>query len=107
MLDLFRRKPRVAEPAAVPLDGRWRAAAGVAATGEGGRTVLLDPAAGEYYGLDEVATRVWELLGGGATLAQAVDALEAEYDAPRPVLEADARALVARLAALRLLKPRA
>ncbi|HYJ78185.1 MAG TPA: PqqD family protein [Longimicrobiaceae bacterium] len=76
----------------------------VGATGEGGRTVLLDYAGGQYYGLDEVGTRIWELVQGGSTLATIVDRLEAEYDAPRGVLQADASALLAELAARRLVR---
>lgn len=82
----------------------FRPGAQVGATGEGGHTVLLDYAGGQYYGLDEVGTRIWELVREGSTLGAIVDRLEAEYDAPRDVLEADASALLAELAARRLVR---
>lgn len=104
MFRLFNRS-RGAFAAPAPGD-RFAAAPGVAFTREGGRTILLDPDAGEYFGLDEVGSRIWELLGDGATLAQAVDALEAEYEAPRDVLERDAAALVADLLRMKLLARR-
>jgi hypothetical protein len=102
MLDIFRRKPAPAEPPAGP-ETRWRHAADVTSTREGDRTVLLDHRAGAYFGLDEVGTRVWELLGGGASLAGVVDALAEEYDAPREVLERDTAEIVSRLRQSKLL----
>jgi hypothetical protein len=74
----------------------------VAAAREGGRTVLLDYRDGEYYGLDEVGSRVWDLVAEGRPVGGVVDALEAEYDAPREVLQGDVAALLARLEQLKL-----
>jgi hypothetical protein len=76
----------------------------VGATGQGGHTVLLDYAGGQYYGLDEVGTRIWELVRDGSSLGAIVDRLADEYDAPRDVLQADASALLAELAARRLVR---
>ncbi len=70
----------------------------VVSTGEGDRTVLLDPVRGEYFGLDEVGTRIWELLPEHPTAAALADRLFEEYDAPRERLEADAAALLGELA---------
>jgi hypothetical protein len=103
MLGWLRKKS--AQPAAVSPGAVFRRAPHVAAAGEGERTVLLDPRAGEYFGLDEVATRVWELLDGATPVSAIVDALEAEYDAPRAQLESDCSALLARLAALGVVAP--
>ncbi len=51
-----------------------------------GEAVLLDPEAGIYFGLNEVGTRAWNLIGQGAetgaTLGAVHAALLAEYDAP-------------------------
>ncbi|HEU4882304.1 MAG TPA: PqqD family protein [Longimicrobium sp.] len=85
-------------------DTTFRPGAQVGATGQGGHTVLLDYAGGQYYGLDEVGTRIWELVRDGQTLGGIVDALEAEYDVARDVLEADTSALLAELAARRLVE---
>jgi hypothetical protein len=90
------------------IDGSWttdttfRPGTQVGATGQGGHTVLLDYAGGQYYGLDEVGTRIWELVGDGQTLGGIVQTLEAEYDVAREVLEEDVSALLAELAARRL-----
>jgi Coenzyme PQQ synthesis protein D (PqqD) len=105
VLDLFRRRAAPADAAPGP-DSRWRHAADVTSTREGDRTVLLDHRAGAYFGLDEVGTRVWELLGGGASLGSAVDVLAEEYDAPREVLQRDAAELVSRLLQNKLLVAR-
>ena len=102
MLDRIFRKSRP-DPGPPPPETRFAPAPGVVFTREGGRTVLLDARAGEYFGLDEVGTRVWELLGGGADLRGVADALEAEYDAPRETLARDAAELAAKLEAHGLL----
>jgi hypothetical protein len=102
VLDLFRRKaPR--QDAAPGPESRWRHAPDVTSTREGDRTVLLDHRAGAYFGLDEVGTRVWELLGAGASLSAVVDALAEEYEAPRAVLERDTTEIVSRLRSSNLL----
>jgi hypothetical protein len=96
VLDLFRR--RTAREGAAPTPAsRYRHAPDVTSTREGDRTVLLDHRAGAYFGLDEVGTRVWELLGADASLGAVVDALAEEYDAPRAVLERDTTEIVSRL----------
>jgi coenzyme PQQ biosynthesis protein PqqD len=51
--------------------------------------VLLDPADGNYFALDEVSGRIWDLCDGKRTVAEVVAAICAEYDAPREAVEAD------------------
>jgi hypothetical protein len=58
-----------------------------------GETVLLNLDNEEYYGLDDVGTRLWELIEKGTTFAEAVDAMLGEYDVERGVLERDLTAL--------------
>ena len=61
----------------------------------GGEQVLLHLGSGTYFGLNAVGGRVWQLLeAGDCTLGQLVDAIEAEFDAPRATVEADLQALV-------------
>lgn len=55
----------------------------------GGETMLLDLASGTYFGLDEVGGRVWQALEDGATLAEACDGIEADFDVSREQLESD------------------
>ena len=85
-----------------PLDARFRRAEHVLSAAEGDRTVLLDPMGGEYFGLDEVGTRIWELLPAHPTAAQLADRLFEEYAAPRETLAADAARLLGELAARKL-----
>lgn len=94
MLRWFRKD----RPDAAPADATFRRSDAVMSTGEGDRTVLLDPVGGEYYGLDEVGTRIWELLPDHPTAATLADRLFEEYDAPRERLEADAATLLGQLA---------
>jgi coenzyme PQQ synthesis protein D (PqqD) len=56
-------------------------------------TVILDLDSGTYFGLDEVGTRVWQLLGQGLTLAEICGVLIAEFEVPRETLERDLVAL--------------
>ena len=57
-------------------------------------TVLLNLENEEYYGLDGVGTRLWQLIEAGTTFGAAVAALVAEYDVERERLLADLVALV-------------
>lgn len=54
-----------------------------------GLSVLLDLDKERYYGVDEVGTRVWELLRAGMEFDQIVDHLATEYEAPRDQIAAD------------------
>jgi hypothetical protein len=56
-------------------------------TGE--EMVLLNLDNEQYYGLDEVGTRFWELIDGGATFGSTVDTLLAEYEVDRQTLVDD------------------
>lgn len=71
-----------------------------------GEAVLLDPEAGIYFGLNEVGTHVWNLIGvaTGVTLAAVHTALAAEYDAPAERIWDDLLALVRDLLAHRLVE---
>ena len=48
-----------------------------------GELVILDLDKGCYFCLDEVGTRVWQLVSGGSTFADAAEQLEREYDTTR------------------------
>lgn len=63
----------------------------------GGETVILDTAGGTYFGLDEVGTRIWELLREGRSLGEAETALLAEYEVERDDLHRDLQGLVEEL----------
>jgi hypothetical protein len=63
----------------------------------GGETMLLNLASGTYFGLDAVGGRIWKCLEDGASLAEACDQLEAEFDVTRAQLEGDIIALAGQL----------
>ena len=54
-----------------------------------GETVLLDLASESYFGLDEVGTRVWQMLKTGRDPEVIVESLLTEYEVSRERLEAD------------------
>ena len=62
-----------------------------------GETVILDLASENYFGLNEVGTRVWALIGEGLEPAAVVDALLEEYEVERAVLVKDVDDLLERL----------
>lgn len=62
-----------------------------------GEAVILDTAAGEYYGLNEVGTRIWTLLREPKTFGEVVDALLDEYRVDPDQCESEARQLVDQL----------
>jgi hypothetical protein len=62
-----------------------------------GETVLLDLEGETYFGLNDVGTRIWQLLKSGQTVAQALSTLSDEYDVSREQLESDVSELLAKL----------
>jgi hypothetical protein len=67
-----------------------------------GEAVILDLESGTYFGLNEVGTRVWLLVGDGRSEAEIVDALAAEYDAGRETIARDVAKLLGELRGRRL-----
>jgi hypothetical protein len=68
-----------------------------------GETVLLQLDSGEYFGLDEIGTRVWQLIVETGDLDRVQAALLDEYDVDPTVLTADMARLVEELSARRLI----
>jgi len=62
-----------------------------------GETVLLDLEGESYFGLNEVGTRIWQLLQSEQTVAEALDTLSDEYDVSREQLESDVSDLLGKL----------
>jgi len=60
-----------------------------------GETVLLNVDNEQYYGLEGVGTRLWELIQAGATFGRAVDAVVEEYHVEREVAVADLTSVIA------------
>lgn len=65
-------------------------------------TVLLNLESGIYFGLDEVGSRMWQLIAAGVPLADAHRTLLEEYDVEPAQLEFDLIHLVEQLVAHRL-----
>jgi len=63
-----------------------------------GETVLLDLEGESYFGLNEVGTRIWQLLQDKPMVAQVLDTLSDEYDVSREQLEGDVSELLDKLA---------
>jgi hypothetical protein len=69
-----------------------------------GETVLLHLDSGEYFGLDDVGTRMWQLIVEKGDLAEVEAALVEEFDADPAQLSQDLRQLVDDLVARRLIE---
>lgn len=66
--------------------------------------VLLDLRRGEYYGLDGVASTVWEALADGASPDEAAERITRRYAVDRQRARTDVEALIDRLATAGLLQ---
>ena len=64
-----------------------------------GETVLLDLESENYFGLDEVGTRIWQLLVEHGELEPVCATLLEEYEVEEAQLRADLAALLERLEA--------
>ena len=62
-----------------------------------GEAVILSTESGKYYGLDEVGTRMWNLLSQHGRIEPAYRALLAEYDVAEDTLQQDLLDLVDKL----------
>jgi hypothetical protein len=80
------------------LSDRFTVSDDVVAREVGGETVLLDLSSGQYFGLDTIGGRIWELLSERPHhLSELCDQIETEFDAPRERIEADLMALAKQL----------
>ena len=64
-----------------------------------GEAVILNLASGVYFGLDQVGTRIWQLIEQHGGLRDVLARLREEYDASPDVLEHDLVDLASQLAA--------
>ena len=71
-----------------------------------GEAVLLQPEAGMYYGMNEVATLLWERLEEPATVADLRAELRSEFDVEAAVADRDLRAFLVDLEAADLVEIR-
>ena len=69
-----------------------------------GEAVLLHLDSGEYFGLDEVANRIWQLIVEKGELTQVETAMLEEFDVERAVLSKDLSRMIDELVAKRLIE---
>src|SRR5438034_11249446 len=69
-----------------------------------GETVLLQMDTGEYFGLDEIGTRIWQLISEKGDLDEVESAMLEEFEASREVLVTDLQRVVDELAARHLIE---
>lgn len=62
-----------------------------------GEIVMLDPATSQYFGLDGVGARIWELCAQPQSLASLVAVLTEDYDVDGSTCMAEVQAFVADL----------
>lgn len=67
-----------------------------------GETVLLDLQSENYFGLDEVGTRIWQLIKETSDLEAIYHTLLAEYEVSEERLQGDLKALLAEISSLGL-----
>ena len=63
-----------------------------------GETVILDLNSENYFGLDEVGTRIWQLIEEKGNLQAIVDQLLSEYDVSEDQLLEDLEVLLTQVA---------
>ncbi len=68
-----------------------------------GEAILLHLGSGTYFGMNEVATRAWELIVAGTTYASMCDTLVAEFEVSEAEVERDMNEFLSALDEKRLL----
>jgi len=61
------------------------------------KAIIINLEKGNYYQLNGVATRIWEMLDGKNSLSQIVEKISKEFDAEKKQVEKDALQLIADL----------
>ena len=59
-----------------------------------GEAVLLNLNTGVYFGLDQIGTRIWQLLQDDGALSRVMEVVLEEYDVPPDILAQDLVELV-------------
>ena len=64
--------------------------------------ILLDPDTGNYYTLDDIGGRIWELCDGSRSPDEIAQVLSVEYEAPVDQIRGDVNELLGELRESRL-----
>jgi hypothetical protein len=70
----------------------------------GNEAVILHLQSEEYFGLDEVGTRIWEVLTEAGSIEKAIPLLLQEFEVEAATLEADVKELVDELQKAQILE---
>ena len=87
----------------IPLSSNITISTEVLAQEVDGETVLLDLQSESYFGLDEVGTRIWQLLQEQDELQKVLDIMLEEYDVDAKQLENDLNELLEKLLEAKLI----
>ena len=68
-----------------------------------GTLVLFNMDDGQYYSMNEIGSRIWELCDGSRSIGQVVSILCEEYDSPAEIVNRDALELLEELVVADLL----
>ena len=71
-----------------------------------GEIVMLQPDLGEYFGLNAVGSRVWELIGSPRSVVEVCAVIAAEYEVDDETCGADTRSFLQDLAVAGLIEVR-
>jgi predicted nuclease with TOPRIM domain len=88
----------------VKSDTRYRISPQVLSQEVHGETVLLDLQGESYFGLNEVGTRVWQMLKEGRSLDEMLDILEGEFEVSRARLKNDLEDLLGQMLQLGIIE---
>ena len=69
-----------------------------------GQVVLLNLETAEFFGLDEIAKRVWDILSEGASIKQAATTMSLDYEASEDQILVDIIGLISNLRDLGLVR---
>jgi coenzyme PQQ synthesis protein D (PqqD) len=61
-------------------------------------TIMMDIESGQYYGLDDIGSEIWQRLESPRKFGDLIDGLVTEYDADRSVIAEDVRKLLSIMA---------
>ena len=91
----------------ITIDTRPARGEHILAQRNGETLILLSPRSGQYFTLDEVGARVWDLCDGKRRVADLVSIVHAEFDAPLATIQSDILELLDDLTGEQLVAPSA
>ena len=89
----------------IALGTRFKPRDGIVKQEMSGSLLLFNMEDGQYYTLNDVGKRIWELCDGKRSLSEIANSLSLEYDSPPATIRDDVLELVGDLADATLLVP--